>query len=75
LDEEHNEREYEHDVDVGAEQMKADPAEKPQHKKNYKDRPEHFCILTKPNSIAEWDVLPTAQVARVCVETEAREAA
>src|SRR5271154_4158036 len=41
LDHQHYQRQYQQDVDVGSNCVEADQSNEPQHKQNYKNRPQH----------------------------------
>jgi hypothetical protein len=45
LDNKHDQCQQKNKVNVGSERVKADPAKKPKHEKNYKDCPEHVPLL------------------------------
>jgi hypothetical protein len=51
LDHQHHQGQEKHDVNVGAENMEADPAKQPQDKKNYEDGPEHSLLLREINPL------------------------
>lgn len=42
LNAEHDQRKNQHDVNIGADRVEADPTEKPEHQENYEKCPKHM---------------------------------